>query len=128
VRPFTLRIILMTAVLAVPAVASAGEHHATPSDVTAGQTSRVLEHCSQHLSRIDSAFSSGALTFQEAKRLYAEHATIWAEYLHELSTTMPAAAAEAKLRFMLETAEATLARLMYNQVVRVDLPLWRVMD
>ena len=127
-RSLFLQTFIMAALLSAPAVASAGVHQATSSDATAGQSGQLLNQCSQHLSRIDSAFAAGALTFQEAKRLYAEQATIWAEYVRELSTSMPAATAEAKLRFMLETAQATLARLTYNQVVRVDLPLWRAMD
>ena len=73
----------------------------------------------QQLAAIDSGFASGALTFGEAKLLFAEQAAIreaWIQATHHTPAT-----ADARFTFLLQTADRTHSRLAHNSAVQVTI-------
>lgn len=105
-----------------PATAAAGSaaHDGPTVDAHAMLQSGLM------LRAIDSAFEAGALTFQEAQALYSEQSAIRTAYI-ETVHERGAAAADARVSFMVRTAWATLARLSFNHIRRVDVA-FRVAD
>lgn len=82
-------------------------------DIDAGvlkvfSTGRALE-------QIDAARASGALTWAEAKALYAEQAVIRSAYIHGRTTHGRKYAAK-RAAFMLRVSQGTYARLAFNTV------------
>ncbi len=71
---------------------------------------------------IDDAFAAGRLTFEEARHLYQEQATVRQAYIEALDRLGPEAANQ-RLGFMIRTAWGTITRLSFNDVRRVNVPL-----
>ncbi len=65
------------------------------------------------LREIDSAFSSGAVTFAEARDLYREQALLRQALIAELAVE-PQHRNLDRLRYMMRTAQGTIARLTWN--------------
>ena len=112
----TILIVTVALCASLPRFANAG-----PSgDLRAYDTERAVLAVfdSGHaLAQIDEAFASGALTFAEAKVLYAEHALIRNAYIQGKEVYGRALAAR-RAAFMLRTAQGTYARLAFNDQQR----------
>ena len=76
----------------------------------------------QLLRAIDAAFYEGALTFPEARALYAEHAAVRADYIRNRVLRGDEAALQ-RAEFMIRVAQSTLARLTYNAARRVEVQI-----
>ena len=115
-----LTILIVTAALCatLPRLASAGTTQALSADEHERAVVAIF-NSGQALAQIDTAFTSGALTFMEAKALYAEHASIRNAYVRGKETVGRQLAAR-RAAFMLRTAQGTYARLAFNAEQRRD--------
>ncbi|MGM0574528.1 MAG: hypothetical protein ACQEXJ_02170 [Myxococcota bacterium] len=116
------------ALAAVAVSVASAPTHAAGTEATrtaAEQQAGVSFDQATMLARIDSAFASGALTFEEARALYREQAAIRGAWI-EARASGDRRAME-RVRYMLRTSQSTLARLTYNDTRRVDIPLHRLL-
>ncbi len=107
-------LILSAAVGALwPPLASAGAYAGGMSEHDTEQAVLAVFNSGRAMSQIDHAFSSGALTWSEAKALYNEQAVIRQAYIDGKTRFGPRVAAR-RAAFMLRTAQGTYARLAFN--------------
>ncbi len=117
----TLRALLAAALIALCALpASAADTAQSALPATVADHVQAIFDGGQMLREIDSAFNAGALTYSEARALYAEQAAIRAAYTRATTTDREHAARRAL--FMLRTAQGTLARLRFNPHNQLQLP------
>ena len=113
-----LTILILTAALCatVPQLASAG---ASPSLSASDTEQAVLSvfNSGRALHQIDIAFESGALTWDEAKALYAEQSMIRSAYIRGKVVHGRQLAAR-RAAFMLRMSQSTYARLAFNSEQR----------
>lgn len=112
----TILIVTVALCASLPRFASAGPSGDLSADDTERAVLMVLD--SGHaLAQIDEAFASGALTFAEAKVLYAEQALIRNAYIQGKEIYGRELAAR-RAAFMLRMAQGTYARLAFNDKQR----------
>ena len=109
-----LTILILTVALCatVPRLASAG-HAQTMDKSDAEHAVEAVFNTGRALKQIDLAFASGALTWSEAKALYAEQALIRNAYIQGKVTHGPLVAAR-RAAFMMRMSQSTYARLAFN--------------
>ena len=109
-----LMILIVTVALCatVPRLASAGPSRGSSVTDTERAVVEVF-NSGRALRQIDQAFASGALTWNEAKALYAEQSLIRSVYIRGKVTHGREVAAR-RAAFMLRTSQGTYARLAFN--------------
>lgn len=108
----TILIVTIALCATLPRLASAGPS----TQLTAAELDRAVVqvfNTSRALAQIDRAFTSGALTWDEAKALYAEQAVIRNAYIQG-KTLHGRRVAARRAAFMLRMSQGTYARLVYN--------------
>ena len=111
-RAFT-RLAAAAALLALCALpASAADTTQSASSPSLADQVQTILDSGQMLAEIDSAYRAGALTYSEARALYAEQSAIRGTFTRLANDDRQGAARRAM--FMMRTAQGTLARLRFN--------------